>query len=294
MASVAINIGEALSHGEGYRQGYGEAYLCSVMPIGYSKEFAHLRAFKVEGMDKKGNPTFHTKFSNFTTHVMPPCRNPEDYHVLKVLDTKQRTMDTGAMISQDDSTIRYVYRDIPAPIVRNSLVLQWSSGIGVSDSGGGPGIGPINGPEPSEQELENLRGRQRVWAEFLTTRADENWATGKRGEIKNVQRKMAAWLGITKADDHPWIIEWSTGDNVKKCLACTEAIYSGATTCKHCRVALIPYALDLIAKYGYTLNAIIKEDPEVAKKVEVVLARAVVDPKANGSVEGPPSRSKEK
>ena len=196
-ASAAISIGEALSHGEGYRQGYGESYLCSVMPIGYSREFAHLQATRVKG---------ETKFSNFTTHIMPPCRNPEDYHVLKVLDTKQRTMDCGAMISQDDSTIRYIYRDIPSVIVRDSLVGQWSTGIGVSDSGGGPGVGSINGPEPSKQELSGLRGKQRVWAEFLTTRADENWASGKRGEIKNVQRKMAAWLGITKADDHPWIL----------------------------------------------------------------------------------------
>ncbi len=279
-AAAQISIGEALSHGEGYRQGYGESYLCSVMPIGYSAEFAHLQATQ--------NAEGKTKFSNFTTHIMPPCRNPEDFNVLKVLDTKQRTMDTGAMISQDDSTIRYVYRDIPSVIVRDSLVRQWSSGIGVSDSGGGPGVGPINGPKPSKEELGKLRGKQRVWAEFLTTRADEHWATGKRESIKNVQRKMAAWLGITKADDHPWIIEWGTGDNVKKCLACTEAIYAGATTCKHCKVALIPYALDLITKYGYTLNTIIKEDPEVAKKVEVVLARNVADSKAaNGSVNGP-------
>ena len=287
MSAAAINIGEALSLGKGYRQGYGESYLCSVMPIGYSREFDHLRAFKKEGMDKKGNPTFETAFSNFTMHVMPPCRNPGDYQVLKVLDTKQRTMDTAAMISQDDSTAQYVYRDIPAPIVRDSLILQWSSGVGVSASGGGPGIGPIDGPKPSDQELKGLRGKQRVWAEFLTMRADEYWASGKRESIRNLHRKMAAWLGITKADDHPWIIEWGTGDNVKKCLACSEAIFADSKVCKHCKTNLVTFALEL----KWDPKELRKDDPVVAGELEKMLARVTVDPKAaNGSVEGPLNR----
>lgn len=239
--------------------GHGRAYLCSIMPIGYEQTENHI------WLSNSKAKTPSEMFSWRKTYAIPPAggdyADPQPI-VYELQDVYQQSLDQARTQAEEDG-LKYGMREIRAVTMRDSLVDQWRSSIGVARSGGRPGIFPIASSRPTERELSEAVRLQVIWTDFLVARADQLWAEGKRGEVRNLHRRMAKWRGITRADDHPWIIDWGDTKATKRCLACDEVIPAAALKCKHCGSTLALFAREI----NFDSADLEKRDPVVAAHV---------------------------
>ena len=153
-------------------------------------------------------------------------------------------------------------RPIPVDVIVEDLVRVWTTNQLSATDAEGPGIGHIKSPAPTDDELAVLRARQETYFRRLVYEADGKASSGKVGDISDLHRKAAEWLGVEANRD--WVKPIVRLES-KRCVGCGESILMNALRCKHCQLDILDWAL----KYGVEKA----EDPIVWQRVQMVRSK---------------------
>lgn len=114
--------------------------------------------------------------------------------------------------------------------IARDLVAEWSTGYVGQEGGVGPGVWICESGVPSQEEIADARARQTAFFEQLVNAANKHHATNNPGEINELHRKAARWLGY---ENVPWL-EAMTQKTLKECPSCFSKVDSRAVVCPVC------------------------------------------------------------
>jgi hypothetical protein len=161
--------------------------------------------------------------------VLTPCEKDQGYAVYVIHDAR--------CYGRDWSQDAEVYRADPvdAQSIVTDFVNIYSGGMIGTDKGFRPGILAMNGDEPTEEELAQVRAQQVAYFEFLVLDAISIHNNPKENQIiSGLHRLACAWIGRT---DLPFMIKMEQRQT-KPCPACTEIIAYRANRCNQCHTDL--------------------------------------------------------
>ena len=232
-------------------------HICSVAPIEFRSRQVHSAPILDEDGNLQYNPDGFLKMTHRIEYVIPAAERGS-YSVLPILHAGQQMMDTTMT---GDSRPGYMFRAIWALDIAKSLVSKRTDNSLGSESGYGPGLGLIENPEPTTQELASLNHRQESWCRWLVTKADNDWIQGRRNLIGGTARSAAHYLGLDKSPEHEWVRSIKP-DEYKSCFVCQERIRSASRSCPNCG-DLIQYAVT----YAVPAKELREADPFLAELV---------------------------
>ncbi|HXC05793.1 MAG TPA: hypothetical protein VNZ86_13620 [Bacteroidia bacterium] len=181
--------------------------------------------------------------------LKPPPRG--GYSGLRVYDTEE-------WMNRPDPTDgkpTWLPGPIPARVVANALVQIWARSSLGNKSGFAPGVGIIEGDEPTTTELKALRDMQNKLFNWYILDANGKHLKGEATEINEIHRMAAKEMLDKGAEKLPWYPTVAFTE-VKDCIACGKQIETRALVCPECKT-------DLPARYlQYNLDT--AADPMVA------------------------------
>lgn len=167
-------------------------------------------------------PIDNSRGYNSTFHI-DACKRGE-FKTLKVIDHAERSY-----VGQKQWT------DIPVPCdgingLANDLVNEWSKQC-LHGNMGGPGVLVCAGEEPTSEEIDACVAQQTRWADYICTKAEEEWINGRKTNIGDVERDAARWLG--RDAEYEWVSDRGTFRNIA-CPLCSKPVSASAVVCPHC------------------------------------------------------------
>src|SRR6185312_10003537 len=204
--------------------------------VAESRYIASIYPGQLEPIRLYHGPSFDPKSGRCTMYRIPPVPRGDKPFVLEVSDA----FETVLQLTPDGS--EKVSKPVVVDETVKTLLHNWAENI--AEFPGRPGVMEIAGPEPTEDELRQMREQQTVLFEALYHQGKllsvNDW---KR--ITEPMRMAGTYLGRSDS----WLNPENSG---VECPACAEPISSRAAICKHC---------------GYKIRAVpgeVEEKPKAA------------------------------
>jgi hypothetical protein len=162
-----------------------------------------------------------------------------------VYDSFESIIDVMGSAQRKKGEKAYLPRMVPVDEIIADLIGKWASGLfGVPD-GAHPGIMEIAGPVPTKAEQQQMEQAQTLYFNFRFSEGERLYRENKWGEITDVMRLAAEWLG------HKTV--WSStdiADTSEPCPFCTTVVPKLAIVCPTCQrqIREIPPELAKLAK----------------------------------------------
>lgn len=228
------------------------AYICSVSPIELKEEIVMRYPVVDEDnnaiVDEKG----FVKYCNVAKFKIKPSTKG-NYYVMPVYD--------GAALIRDPTSYEtgqslLLERSQSANKIAKAILNDLTGHDIGSPSGYNIGVDIIEGPEPTEEELNKLQEQRDGWCLYLVNQADRYYNRNEtRWMITDTHKAAAEALNIGNSPDHPWIRSIKPGDN-KQCIACQEYIPMRALVCPKCQTNLVKF----VEEAGLTLEYVEGQD----------------------------------
>jgi hypothetical protein len=137
---------------------------------------------------------------------------------------------------------------IPATSIADNLIQRFTTGMIGTKDGLGPGIMICADVEPTEEEIATVVARQEAYFRYLINEADFLFAKNQVGDIHDVHRMAADWMGT---HDRAWA-KPLVHVEMKRCPACDEEVRGSAKFCRWCHTDIPAW----IAKEEKALKAL--------------------------------------
>ena len=219
---------------------------------------------------------FHTKFS------IDGCKRGE-HKTLEIVDMFEREYRGSGMygtspVYADTSGIKGVP---PNGGIAHDLLQDWSENR-LGGSVAKIGVFICAGDKPTKAELDAAEASQTRFCDYIITKADDDWVSGRKHLVGEFQRKCAEWLGDT---NHPWFVG-NKGQMMATCPFCGMQKVGDVPVCQNCKHVTDPekYALLMeiqekvkakLAEFKATLTEEQLKSPDVADLKHSDLAEAV-------------------
>lgn len=249
-------------------------YVCSISPIPVVWN---------EGRHVQRDPETGEVVSNgVSRYEIPACAKIGDYQVLPIVSTEK----TGREPNPEGGEPRRTVIPLPSTAIARDLISHViQNGPCGSTPGHSLGIGVIEGPEPTKEELEKLNRAQINY--LRTVVADgQRLSVVEPQSIQQLHRIAVDYLGL--GAQHGWAASATSHQlQTKPCPACAEEIRLAAVICKHCRTDLrefeggVPVVPETPPQNGQIVDpvALTEDDEElIAKGVQEALSKTPPPP----------------
>jgi len=169
------------------------------------------------------------------TYKEEPVTDGKGFTRIVLYDTYQLVQDW----TQDKPTV--VKKDIPVKMVVEDLVRCWCSGRLTDSAEGGPGIAVYEPKIRLQEQLDALWHKQSSYFRGLVFQADRFFETKQWGNITNLHRTAAEYVG---GEARPWYQPLSEGV-MKSCPACQTKMERLAIVCGKCNTNIVKFAKDM-------------------------------------------------